>query len=103
MFINVIYDKNEIYTVLMWPLLYILSYRTSVQLVSSWLSRLIVLQLSCNLHVHVGGGECSVHLDWILECVGLNHHLVGGQVPEPPYASSAPLNEGRETPGGWRH
>lgn len=43
----------------------------------------------------MGGGECSVHLNQILECVRLNQHLLGGQMTEPAYASSAPLNEGR--------
>ena len=56
-------------------LLYILRYRTSVQLVCRWLSRLIVLWFSCTFDVVMGGGECSVHLLCHLDQIPWNYTI----------------------------
>lgn len=47
------------------------SYRTSVQLVFTWLSRLNFLKFNCNFGVVMGGREYSVHL---------LHHLDGNLI-----------------------
>lgn len=48
--------------VLWWPFLYLFSYRTSIQLVFRWFSRLIVLLLSCNFNVVMVEGKHDIYL-----------------------------------------
>ena len=79
----------------MW-LLYILSYRRSVQLVHKGFSVVVVLHLSCNFDMVVEGGEHSIyllrHLDWNPPVISSSFSLLDSETSCHGCHTSCPIN-----------